>query len=205
MNADVARCLPLLLAVCLCAASARAQTKAVADTQQAGLLAAAAVPAEVAVVVPDARLQGKARMSVWGMSVYDARLWSGSTVSKNDNGWAKAPMALELQYLRSLKGAQIAERSLVEMRKQASIDKADAERWLQAMKTSFPDVDAGDRITGVSLPGQGARFFVNGKPSGDIAEAEFARLFFGIWLSPGTSEPAMRDALFGGAALSARP
>jgi hypothetical protein len=32
---------------------------------------------------------------------------------------------------------------------------------------------------------------------GDIADAEFARLFFGIWLSPRTSAPALRQALMG--------
>jgi hypothetical protein len=32
---------------------------------------------------------------------------------------------------------------------------------------------------------------------GDIRDAEFARLFFGIWLSPRSSEPAMRQALLG--------
>ena len=52
-------------------------------------------------------------------------------------------------------------------------------------------------IIGLLLPGQGARFFFNGRASGELAEAEFARLFFGIWLSPRTSEPALREQLLG--------
>ena len=56
---------------------------------------------------------------------------------------------------------------------------------------------AGDRITGVHLPGEGARFFVNGRLQGELRDADFARLFFGIWLSPRTSEPALREALLG--------
>ena len=43
----------------------------------------------------------------------------------------------------------------------------------------------------------GARFFVNGQLKGDVREPEFARFFFGIWLSPKTSEPTLRDALLG--------
>ena len=43
-------------------------------------------------------------------------------------------------------------------------------------------------------------FFLNGQPRGDAPEAEFARLFFGIWLSPRSSEPALREALLGGQA-----
>ena len=36
---------------------------------------------------------------------------------------------------------------------------------------------------------------MNGKAKGEIADAEFDRLFFGIWLSDATSEPALRQAL----------
>jgi hypothetical protein len=61
-------------------------------------------------------------------------------------------------------------------------------------------VRKGDRILGAHRPGVGASFWVNGQASGDIRDAEFSRLFFGIWLSPKTSEPSMRAALLGGPA-----
>jgi len=35
---------------------------------------------------------------------------------------------------------------------------------------------------------------------GEVKDAEFARRFFGIWLAPSTSEPALRQTLLGGAA-----
>jgi hypothetical protein len=56
-------------------------------------------------------------------------------------------------------------------------------------------VAKGDRITGVQRPGESARFFLNGKPIGEVRDAEFARRFFGIWLAPKTSEPKLRLAL----------
>ena len=65
------------------------------------------------------------------------------------------------------------------------------------MKQLFPDVQAGDRITGVHRPGVGARFHVNGRLAGEVRDADFARLFFAIWLSPRTSEPQLRAALLG--------
>jgi hypothetical protein len=83
------------------------------------------------------------------------------------------------------------------MRRQGEIAAADAERWLGAMKQLFPDVKENDRITGLNLPGMGARFFVNGALKGDIRDPQFAKLFFGIWLSEKTSEPALRNALLG--------
>ena len=64
----------------------------------------------------------------------------------------------------------------------------------------IPDVRTGDRVMGIHQPGVGAAFWVNDKNTGEIQDAEFARLFFGIWLSPNTSEPKLRDALLAGAA-----
>ncbi len=157
-------------------------------------------PPEVASELPGAQLRGSGRLRVFGFQVYDARLWSAAATTREQ--WRNAPLALELQYLRKLDGPAIAERSLGEMRRQGEIATATAERWLAEMKRLFPDVVAGDRITGVHLPGEGARFFINGKLKGEVRDAEFARWFFGIWLSDRTSEPAMRDALLGGGAAT---
>jgi hypothetical protein len=174
----------LLAALALPAMAARAQ-----QAPPLGL------PAEVAAALPGARLQGVGRMRFMLMHIYDARLWVGVRALGAD--WSATPFALELEYARDLKGADIAERSLAEMRRQGEIPAEAAERWLGIMKQLFPDVRAGDRITGVNLPGLGARFFVNGVFRGEPREPEFARTFFGIWLSPRTSEPALRDALLG--------
>jgi hypothetical protein len=92
----------------------------------------------------------------------------------------------------------IAERSITEMRRVGSFDDEQAQRWLAALKQIFPDVNAGDRITGVHRPGEGARFHVNGRLAGEVRDPLFARLFFGIWLSSRTSEPQLRAALLGG-------
>lgn len=159
-------------------------------------VAAQAPPAELLLEWPDARLQGKGQLRFLGLRVYDIRLWTGArAVSEAIDDWVGLPLALEIEYRRSIDGMQIAERSLVEMRRQGDIAPANAERWLAVMKQAFPDVRAGDRLTGVNVPGLGARFFVNGQLKAEIRETEFARLFFGIWLSPRSSEPALRQAL----------
>jgi hypothetical protein len=163
----------------------------------AGLRAqpAPGVPPELAEALPGARLQGSGRLRFLGLHIYDARLWVGAQAISAE--WSGLPFALELQYGRSLSGEQIAERSLKEMRRQGDVTDVAAERWLGNMKQLFPDVNAGDRITGLNLPGAGARFFLNGSMRGEPREADFARLFFGIWLSPRTSEPALRESLLG--------
>ena len=152
-------------------------------------------PAELAAELPGGKLQGQGRLTFMTLRVYDARLWTSATPIGTD--WGAGPLALELIYARSLGGARIAERSLTEMQRQGEIDSLRSGRWLSAMKQIFPDVKQGDRLTGVNLPGVGARFYFNGKLVGDVRDTDFARLFFGIWLSPKTSEPGLREALLG--------
>ena len=154
-----------------------------------------AVPPEVAAALPGAVLQGSGRLRFFGLSVYDARLWRGAAPVAAD--WMSAPLALELIYLRSLVGKLIAERSIKEMRRQRELSDDEATRWETAMTQMFPDVKDGDRITGILVPGLGARFAINGVVKGDIRDLEFAKLFFGIWLSEKSSETALRRALLG--------
>lgn len=152
-------------------------------------------PSEVQADLPGARLQGQGRLRFFGLHVYDIRLWTPATLRGDDVLHAAA--ALEIEYARFLKGALIAERSLTEMQRIADVPVADGERWLALMKQLFPDVQAGDRITGVHRPGEGARFHFNGRLVGEVRDATFARRFFDIWLSPRTSEPQLRTALLG--------
>jgi hypothetical protein len=150
-------------------------------------------PAEVRAELPDARLQGSARLRFFGLKVYDMRLWVGAMpVSATD--WNQ-PLALEIVYALGLGGGRIAGRALDEMRGIGPITPAQAERWLAEMTRLFPDVADGDRLTGIQRPGESARFYFNGRPLGEVRDAEFTRLFFGVWLSPRSSEPALREAL----------
>lgn len=154
------------------------------------------VPPEVLAAIPGATAQGGGRFRWFGFHMYDAWLYT-APARRAGADWAGVPLALELVYGRAFDGDSIAERSLEEMRRQAEIADRLGGRWLGAMKTLFPDVKAGDRIVGVQVPGEAARFFHNGQLRGELRDAEFTRLFFGIWLSARTSEPTLRDALFG--------
>lgn len=148
---------------------------------------------ELAGMLPEHRLLGSARLSVYGFKVYDSRLWVPPVFS--GDSFASHPFALELDYLREFKNAAIADRSLAEMRRFGTFTDEQANIWREAMLRVIPNVKKGDRIIGVNRPGEGVTFWVNGQRSGDVPDAEFARLFFGIWLSPKTSQPKMRAAL----------
>ena len=141
---------------------------------------------------------GQGSLRWLGLSVYQARLW----VAPGFRGarFAEHRFALELRYERAFAAADIARRSLAEMRRAGPIADAEAQRWQLQLQQVLPDVRAGDRILGIHRPGQGAAFVVNGRAQGEIADPRFAARFFGIWLGPATSEPALREALLEGAA-----
>jgi hypothetical protein len=153
-------------------------------------------PPEVQAQLPQARAAGSTRMRFFGLSVYDARLWVAPGFEAAQ--YAAHPLALELRYLRALKGSAIAERSLQEMRRSGPLDAATEQRWLQAMVAAFPDVAEGDRLTGLHTPGAATRFFYNGSLRATVADAAFGPLFFGIWLATWTSEPRLRSELLAG-------
>ena len=157
--------------------------------------ATTAPPAEVAAELPGARLQGSGRLTFFGLHIYDARLWIADGFAAER--FERHALALELQYARTLYGRLIAERSLEEMQRIGGFSDEQAQRWLGAMTQTFPDVNKGDRITGVQQPQLAARFFHNGALRGELRDADFARRFFGIWLSPQTSEPKLRQSLLG--------
>ncbi len=156
------------------------------------------LPSELTQALPGAGLLGQMRFRYWGFDVYDASLWAlpGFGAAAFD----AHPVALELRYLRDFDLADIADRSLKEMRRLATPSAEQEQRWRAEIQRVLSSVKKGDRLLGLHRPGQGATFWLNGQARGDIRDAEFARLFFGIWLSPRTSEPALRQALLGKAA-----
>ena len=73
---------------------------------------------------------------------------------------------------------------------------ADRPHWRDALLAVIRDVGKSQSLAGVYMPGQGALFYSNDVQTGHLDE-ELAQHFFGIWLDPRTSEPALRTALLG--------
>lgn len=157
--------------------------------------ASSRVPAEVAAELPEARLQGSGRMTWFGWPVYEARLWVDAAFRADT--YAQHRLALELEYARDLRGERIAERSLEEIRRGGEIGAGHSQAWLTSMRELFPDVTRNDRLTAVHHPGRSLRLYLNAKRRGELADADFAPRFLGIWLGSATSEPQLRRALLG--------
>ncbi len=168
--------------------------KSFANTAVAATVAAQP-PRDIAQALDQARKLGQSRLVVFGFNIYDAKLWAqdGFAVAN----YANFAFALDLRYLRNLSGNSIAERSLKEMRNIEAVSDAKAQEWLDQMRKTFPDIKKGDQLVGIHRADGSASFLLNGKQIGEVRDTEFNRLFFGIWLSPRTSQPKMRRELTG--------
>lgn len=148
-------------------------------------------PLELGSTINATKPYGSGSLTWLVFTAYDATLWTDSTQ------WSmNAPFALTLLYRMGFTSDELVERTVEEMAKVSPATPKDAlARYGAALKRAFPAVKDGDRITAMHVPGQGTRFFHNGTPTADITDAGFADPFFGIWLSPKTSEPKLRAAL----------
>lgn len=146
-------------------------------------------------LLPGGRLIGSAEFRLYGFRVYNASLWGASAQVDYQQ-----PFALELTYHRSITRAQLVDVSVDEIRRLrgGSVDEAQLKVWQAQMARAFVDVEPGQRIIGVFLPGAGARFYVDDRLHYEVADPAFSRAFFDIWFDPRTRNPELRQRLLGG-------
>lgn len=144
--------------------------------------------------IADARLGGEGKLTWFGLRVYDARLYVPAR-GLNLADLGAEPFALELTYARKLDGKAIAGRSRDEMEKLGAGSDEQRAAWLREMTRIFPDVAAGQTLTGIHLANGATRFYFDGRFIGAIEDAAFGRAFFAIWLDPKTSAPTLRAEL----------
>ncbi len=139
---------------------------------------------------------GHGELRFLGLKIYEARLYAEHPANgRRAAELYRQPFALRLTYARGLKGRDIAARSEKEMVRIRGSQLPP--EWSAALGALFPDVSSGDEITGVYIPDQGARFYLNAKPIGSLQNPGLAQTFFDIWLSDRTPEPTLRAALLG--------
>jgi hypothetical protein len=144
--------------------------------------------------LPGAQVIGTGEFRKFGFNIYSARLWSAAQPLASDQ-----PFALELIYQRSISRDDLVEASVREIKRLSgtSVSDKQLQAWQAQMQKSFVDVQAGTRLTGVYLPGQGARFFLGQRLLREVDDPQFAQAFFAIWLDPRTSNPELRQQLLG--------
>ncbi|MCL7462101.1 chalcone isomerase family protein [Pseudomonas sp. NW5] len=160
----------------------------------AGLLLTAPAQASWQESLPQAEVLGTGELRLFGFRIYSARLWSREQPLTENS-----PFALELTYHRDISRQQLVEASQREIRRLFGTQVSDQQlsAWQVHMQQAFVDVTPGAKITGVYLPGTGARFYAGNRLQHAVDDAEFARAFFAIWLDPRTRNPELRAQLLG--------
>ena len=157
---------------------------------------AAPVPAYIARDIVGARLSGEGKLTWLGLRVYDARLYvPAHGLDLNPADLYSQPFALQMTYARKLAGHAIAERTRDEMEKLAAGSDEQRAAWLRELIRIFPDVIAGQTLTGIHKPNGATRFYFDGRLVGTIDDSAFGRAFFAIWFDPRTSAPKLRADL----------
>ncbi len=154
--------------------------------------AATNLPEDLTRDVKGLSVRGEAVLRFLGFKVYDVRLWTQMKPFTHSE-----PFVIELVYDMAIKGKDIADRSVKEMRAQGVGDDAKLRRWGDEMTKIFPDIKHGDTLIGVSIPAKEARFYNREKLLATIPDPEFAKAFFDIWLSEKCSYPKVRLKLLG--------
>lgn len=154
---------------------------------------ATSAPAHVLRHIDDARATPSGRLTWFGLHIYDARMFVPRAFDAANP--SAQPFALEITYARSLDGRAIAERSRDEIARLGLGTATQQQRWLDEMAGLFPDVKAGQSLVGIYRPGGGTRFYLDGRALGEVADPDFGRAFFAIWLDPRTSAPQLRASL----------
>ena len=140
--------------------------------------------------VPNAAVVGRGVLSYVFWDIYEATLYAPQ------GQWSPTqPYALSIEYYHAIDGADIADRSVQEMRQQGFNDEISLAAWHAQLKTIFPDVTQGSVLTAIYVPGLETAFYSGAQRIGSIKGDEFGKRFFGIWLSERTSEPDLRRAL----------
>ncbi len=141
-------------------------------------------------------LRGEAVLTVgYVFRVYEAGLYVDAG-AVSTNVLSDIPKRLEINYLRSIKAAQIIEIGEETLARQVSPEEMPALRdRLATIHRWYEDVKAGDQYTLTYVPGYGSELALNGRVLGRIEGADFAQAYFGIWLDPRTRYQEFRATL----------
>lgn len=103
---------------------------------------------------------------------------------------------IEIHYFWSLKGADIVDASEKLLTGNASRERIQSVRsQIDQMHRFYENIKAGDRYSLTYIPGVGTELALNGQKKGLVEGADFAEVYFSIWLGKKPMDVALRDQL----------
>jgi hypothetical protein len=132
--------------------------------------------------------------------LYDAALYASPNAKTADVLNAQTNYRLQFRYLREIDKSIILESSGKMLEKNLLPDELNliAER-VKRLNSAYQTVKEGDRSSLTYRTGVGTTLRINGESAMTIEGADFARLYFKIWLGEQPISGSLRKALLGGA------
>lgn len=125
---------------------------------------------------------GGGELRYWGFRLYSAALYRAPTPNAPKR-FIDRQTLLVIRYNRKIRAGQIIEAAETNLGKNPTVNKNTIRPKLKRMYDAFLDVENGDEYALLYMPEKGTHLLYNGRLKTQVPGFEFARDFFGIWLS----------------------
>ena len=189
------RILAALLALALAGAAAAAN-----EPPAERSIAGASFDRRVVVDETPLVLHSLGKLTKWFLTGYAAGLYLGEGTGA-ERVLEDVPKRLELHYFYGVeaeKFGKAADTILARQFDERTL--ASVEDRIERIAGLYTDVEPGDRYALTYLPGRGTQLAKNGEIVGTIPGADFARVYFSIWLGEDPLDEDLRAQLLGPAA-----
>ena len=140
-------------------------------------------PAAAEVYGQSLPLRSAGKKDFWKFSIYDAGIYLPSSLSKQDF-LNDVPKKIVLRYRRTLDKEKIIQAAEHHLARNPEVDLAAIRERVDYLHSLYRSVKQGDEYALAYMPEQGTRLYFNGEPQGgSIPGNDFAKAYFGIWLS----------------------
>jgi len=138
-------------------------------------------------------LIGQYDLKVYGLNVYNIKLWSQNKKFSYENKFA-----IEINYKMNFSQENLVKRTVEEIKRIQNItDQNELIVYHREFMKIFLEVKKGDCKVAVFSPQKGVELFYNHKSVGKITKPKLARYFVDIWLSKNSSYPKMTKTILG--------
>lgn len=128
--------------------------------------------------------RGGGLLEFWGFDVYSAAFYVSRDKKTAQEMLADdTPRKLEIFYHRRLSMDDFIEATDEGIKANPNVDRGAIQEEIEEVCGCYLDVEEADRYSIVYEPGEGTTLYLNGEMRCFIAGAEFARAYFGIWVS----------------------
>jgi len=169
-----------------------------AMASQADLIKQANFPARLTDQTPALERKGQGVFTYMWADVYVAALYGEPGTPALQSFNELRPQRLEIYYLRDIDSDDVVDAATETLQRQ--LDKttlARLQKGLDQLNASIQDIVPGDRYSLIYQPQKGLTMERNGKVVFNSPDAELARAYFGLWLTPDGLSKKLRETLLG--------